>query len=149
MDKGQHLRLFIEETSTNKVIAMSTEMNFHASAQTENSTTKDTTDATGAVWDEFEVTGRTANIDFTALIAVGTDTAKTFADMEAQVNDNLFNWKIAFASGDQNRTMGIIICSGQGKLVNVQATGQVDQQATYSGTINTWGPITPGTLPNS
>lgn len=148
MDKGQHLRLFIIEgtgTPTSKVIAMSTEMSLHGSAQTENSTTKDTTDATGAVWDEFEVTGRTYDINFSALIAAGTDsTGKTFADMLAKIDDSIISWQIALASGEQNRTKGTVICSGQGKLTNVQATGQVDSQATYSGTINGFGPLIAG-----
>ena len=145
MDKGQHLRLFVADGNTNSVIAMSTELSLHGSAQVENSTTKDTTDPTGAVWDENDIVGRTYDISFSALIASGTDTGgKTFADMLDNVNDEIINWKIAIASGEQNRTMGTVICSGQGKLTNVQATGQVSQQATYSGTINGYGPLIPG-----
>ena len=147
MEKGQHLRLFIVEGNTNKVIAMSTELSLHGSAQTENSTTKDTTDSSGAVWDENDVVGRTYDINFSSLVASGTDSGgKTFADMLAKVNDEIISWKIALASGEQNRTMGTVICSGQGKLTNVQATGQVSQQATYSGTINGYGPLVPGSL---
>ena len=145
MDKGQHLRLFVVDGNINSVIAMSTELSLHGSAQVENSTTKDTTDPTGAVWDENDIVGRTYDISFSALIASGTDTGgKTFADMLDNVNDEIINWKIAIASGEQNRTMGTVICSGQGKLTNVQATGQVSQQATYSGTINGYGPLIPG-----
>lgn len=145
MDKGQHLRLFIVDGNTNSVVAMSTELSLHGSAQVENSTTKDTTDSEGAVWDENDIVGRTYDINFSALIASGTDTGgKTFADMLDNVNDEIINWKIALASGEQNRTMGIVICSGQGKLTNVQATGQVSQQATYSGTVNGYGPLIPG-----
>ena len=147
MDKGQHLRLFIVEGSSNKVIAMSTELSLHGSAQTENSTTKDTTDSTGAVWDENDVVGRTYDINFSALVASGTDSdGKTFADMLGKVNDEIINWKIALASGEQNRTMGIVICSGLGKLTSIQATGQVSQQSTYSGTITGYGPLVPGSL---
>lgn len=147
MDKGQHLRLFITESNTDRVIAMATELSLHGSAQTENSTTKDTTDATGAVWDENDIVGRTYDINFSALVASGTDTnGKTFADMESKVSDDIINWKIAFASGENNRTMGIVICSGQGKMTNVQASGQVSQQATYSGTINGFGPLVPGSI---
>lgn len=151
MDKGQHIRLFIvggtAQSPTNEVIAMSTDLSLHGSVQTENSTTKDTTDETGAVWDEYEVTGRSADISFSALIAAGTDSAaKTFADMLANVSDTIINWKIAMASGASNRTMGTVICFGQGKLTSIQATGQVNQQATYSGTINVYGPITAGTV---
>ena len=145
MDKGQHLRLFITENSSDKVVALSTELSLHGSAQTENSTTKDTTDSTGAVWDENDVVGRTYDINFSALIASGTDTGgKTFADILAKVDDEIINWKIALASGEQNRTMGRIIVSGQGKFTNVQATGQVSQQSVYSGTINGYGPLVPG-----
>lgn len=142
MDKGQHLRLFITAQATEKVVAMSTELSFHGSAQTENSTTKDTTDAEGAVYDEFDVVGRAADINFSALVAAGTDTGgRTFADMLDNVNDTVFGWKIALASGNNNREMGQIICSGLGKLVNIQATGQVNQQATYSGSINVFGEV--------
>ena len=142
MDKGQHLRLFITESNTNMVIAMSTEMSLQGTAQTENSTTKDTTDASGSVWDEFEVVSRSAVINFSALMAAGSDTAAMrFQDMLSKVNDVRVNWKIAVASGQNNRTMGTVIASGQGKLVNVQATGQVGQQATYSGSINIYGPM--------
>ena len=151
MDKGQHLRLFIVEGTspqTSKVIAMSTELSLHGSAQTENSTTKDTTDVTGAVWDEFDVTGRSYDINFSALIAAGTDSnGKTFADMLGNVNDTIINWQIALASGENNRTKGTVICSGRGKMTNVQATGAVNQPATYSGTINGYGEIVPGTIP--
>ena len=99
------------------------------------------------MWDENDVVGRTYDINFSALIASGTDTGgKTFADILAKVDDEIINWKIALASGEQNRTMGRIIVSGQGKFTNVQATGQVSQQATYSGTIHGYGPLSPGSL---
>lgn len=148
MDKGQHLRLFITEgsgTTTDKVIAMATELTVHGSAQTENSTTKDTTDVSGAVWDEFEVTGRSLDINFSGLIAAGTDSAaETFNDMLSKITDTPINWKIAMASGANNRTMGAVICYGQGKITSIQATGQVDQQASYGGTIKNFGTVSVG-----
>ena len=143
MDKGQHIRLFITESNTDKVIALSTDMTLHLSATTENSTTKDTTDATGSVWDEFEVTQRSGDIQFSALVATGTDSAaKVLDDIESGVSDTAVNFKIAMASGANNRTIGTVICSGQGKITNMQATGQVGQNATYSGTINIYGALT-------
>lgn len=118
-------------------------MTLHLSATTENSTTKDTTDATGSVWDEFEVTQRSGDIQFSALVAAGTDSAaKVLDDIESGVSDTPVNFKIAMASGANNRTIGTVICSGQGKIVNMQATGQVGQNATYSGTINIYGALT-------
>lgn len=151
MDKGQHIRLFIvggtAQAPTNEVIAMSTDLSLHGSMQTENSTTKDDSDATGAVWDKNEVTGRTYDISGSALVAAGTDSAaKTFADMLANVNDVIVNWKIAMASGEKNRTMGTVICSGSAKLTSCQATGQVGSQSTYSYTLQGFGPLVAGTV---
>ena len=142
MDKGQHLRLFIKDGSSYDVIAMSTELTLHGSATTENTTTKDTTDSNGVAWDEFEVTQRSSDIQFKALVAAGTDTAaKTLADIESGVSDTEIDWEIALASGANNRTKGTVICSGKGKITNMQATGAVGNNATYSGTINVQGPL--------
>lgn len=144
MDKGQHLRLVFVESNTNKVIALATEMTLHLSAQTEDSTTKDTTDTNGD-WNEYEVTQRSGDISFGALIGVGTDAGgKSFADMINQVSDAFVNWKVVMVSGANNRVVGKTVCSGQGKLTNLQASAQNRQKATYSGTLNIYGPVTVG-----
>ncbi len=144
MDKGQHLRLLIVEGTTNKVIALSTEMTLHLSAQTEDSTTKDTTDTNGD-WNEYDVTQRSGDIQFGALIGVGTDAGgKSFADMINQVSDTIVNWKVVMTSGANNRVVGKEVCHGQGKLTNLQASAQNRQKATYSGTINIYGPVAVG-----
>ena len=144
MDKGQHLRLVFVESNTNKVIALSTEMTLHLSAQTEDSTTKDTTDTNGD-WNEYDVTQRSGDISFSALVGTGTDSGgKTFIDMINQVNDTLINWKVVMVSGANNRVVGKTVCSGQGKLTNVQASAQNRQKVTYSGTVNIYGPVTVG-----
>jgi hypothetical protein len=144
MDKGQHLRLLIVEGTTNKVIALSTEMTLHLSAQTEDSTTKDTTDTNGD-WNEYDVTQRSGDIQFGALIGVGTDAGgKSFADMINQVSDTIVNWKVVMTSGANNRVVGKEVCHGQGKLTNLQASAQNRQNATYSGTLNIYGPVAVG-----
>ena len=147
MDKGQHLRLVIVEgsgTTTTKVVALSTDMTLHLSAQTEDSSTKDTTDTNGS-WNEYDVTQRSGDISFNALVGVGTDAGgKSFADFIDQVSDSLINWKVVMVSGENNRTVGKTVCSGQGKLTNLQASAQNRQKATYSGTINIYGPVTAG-----
>lgn len=144
MDQGQHLRLFIIDGTSSYVIALSTECTLHLAAATENSSTKDTSDPSdGPVWDEYEITQRSGDIQFGALVAAGTDSAaKTLADIESGVNNDVIDWQIALASGTNNRTKGTVICSGQGKITNMQATGQVGQPASYSGTINIYGPVT-------
>jgi hypothetical protein len=144
MDKGQHLRLVIVESNTNKVIALSTEMTLHLSAQTEDSTTKDTTDTNGS-WNEYDVTQRSGDIQFGALIGVGTDAgAKTFADMINQVSDTLIDWKVVMVSGANNRVVGKEVCHGKGKLTNLRASAQNRQKATYSGTLNIYGAVSVG-----
>jgi hypothetical protein len=146
-DKGQHLRLLIMEgqPATGKVVALSTDLTLHLSAATENSTTKDTTDTNGN-YNEYDVTQRSGDIQFGALMGVGTDAGgKSFADFLDAVSDSLITWKIMFVSGNNNRVPGKTLCSGQGKLVNVNATGQNRQRATYTGGINIYGPVEVGT----
>jgi hypothetical protein len=146
MDKGQHLRLVFMEgaTPSSKVIALATDMTFHLSAQTEDSSTKDTTDTNGA-WNEYDVTARSGDIQFNALVGVGSDTGgKSFADLIDQVSDSLINWKVVMVSGAENRVVGKEVCHGQGKLTNLQASAQNRQKATYSGTLNIYGTVVVG-----
>ena len=129
-------------------IGLATDLTLHLSATTEDSTTKDTTDTTGQ-WTEFDVTGRSGDINFSALVAVLTgDTTdvngKYLADFIDAVSDTVVDWKIIFVSGNQNRTAGKTLCSGKGKLTNLQISAQNRQKASYSGTINLFGPVTVG-----
>lgn len=126
------------------VIGMATEMSLHLSATTEDSTTKDTTDTDG-IWNEYEVTQRSGDIQFGALIAAGTDSAaKTLNDMINAVSDTPINWKVVVTSGANNRVVGKTLCSGSGKVTSINPQGQNRQNATYSGTINIYGPVTVG-----
>ena len=92
MDKGQHLRLVFPEgsgTPTNKFVALATDLTCHFSATTENSTTKDSSDTNGN-WNEYDVTARSGDINFGALIGVGIDAAgKSFADWIDAVSDSV------------------------------------------------------------
>ncbi len=148
MDKGQHLRLVFPEgsgTVTNFFVAMATDLTVHFSAQTEDSTTKDSTDTNGD-WNEYDVTGRSGDIQFGALVGVGTDsTGKSFADWIDKVNDTLIPWKLVTVNSTNNRTIVKTVCSGNGKLSNLQASAQNRQKATYSGTLTMHGPVTVGT----
>ena len=100
-DKGQHLRLLIMEgtPATGRVVALSTDLTLHLSATTENSSTKDTTDTNGN-YNEYDVTQRSGDIQFGALVGVGTDTGgKSFDDFLNKVDDSLINWKHGYVSG--------------------------------------------------
>lgn len=152
MDKGQHLRLVITEgttTTTDKFVAMATDLTVHLSAQTEDSTTKDTTDSTGGNWLEYEVTSRTGDIQFSALVAVlGQNDAdangKYLEDFIDMVSDTVVNWKLLFVGGNSNRVKSKTLCTGQGKLTNLQVSAPNRQKGTYSGSLNIYGPVTVG-----
>ena len=148
MDKGQHLRLVFPEgtgTVTNKFVALATELTVHFSATTEDSTTKDSTDTNGD-WNEYDVTQRSGDIQFGALVGTGTDaTGKSFADWIDAVSDSVIPWKLVTVNNANNRTIVKTVCSGNGKLSNLQASAQNLQKATYSGTLTMYGPVTVGT----
>ena len=154
MEKGQHIRLIINglegSSVAYEVVCFARELTLHLSAQTEDSTTKDTTDSNGNIWNEYEVVGRSGDIQFGALLAYDTEGSAIsgsleMAHFEDAIKDTPVNWKIAMVSGENNRVIGKTICSGQGKISNLQATGTVKQQATYSGTLNIYGPVIVGT----
>ena len=146
-DKGQHLRVVFPEgtgTVVNKFVALGTNLSIHFSATTEESTTKD--DGGSAQWMKFEVTKRSGDIQIGALTGVGTDaTGKSLNDWIDAVNDSIIPWKLVTVSGDDDRTIVKTVCSGNGKLVNVQPVGQNQQKAQYTCTLNMYGPVTVGT----
>lgn len=161
MEKGQYLRLLVLDNSAKYVVALSKSLSFHLSAQVEEDSTKDDGNVNnGVIWNEYGVTKRSGNIDFGALIGVGTDPYSpavpepspspevvgglSFADWINKVEDTVVNWKIVFVDGAKNRDIGKTVCSGSGKMVNVRANGTNQQRASYNGTINIYGAVTVG-----
>ena len=142
MDKGQHLRLLIKESTSKLPFALAVGLQFHLSATTEDSTTKDTTDTNGT-WNEYDVTQRSGDIQVDALIGTGTDAAaKTLNDVINAVSDTAIDWELALVGGTNNRTVVTTIATGKGKITNVQPSGANRQKAQYSCTINVYGPVT-------
>jgi len=142
MDKGQHLRLLIKNGQTKQPFALATGLTFHLSAATEDSTTKDTTDTTG-IWNEYEVTQRSGDIQIDALVGVGSESAaKTLNDVINGINDATFDWELAIVGGANNRVVSSTIATGQGKFVSVNPTGQNRQNASYTASMNIYGPVT-------
>lgn len=151
MQKGQYYRLLLSSTANpTKVIAAAKEMQLHLSAQTEESSTKDTTgDAL-----EYEVTGQSYDITGSALILTPTDTLATSAnalnDMETYAlgangaGDTLLYWKICVMEGTNNRTVDEVLFSGTAKLTQLQMNGQNKQNATFSYTLTGYDAITVG-----
>lgn len=142
MKRGQYIRLLLSTAAKpNYYIAAAKDMNLHLSAQTEESSTKDTTgDAL-----EYEVTGLSYEITGSALLLTGNDTLMTggqgLNDMMGYLNDQTLYWKIALVNGDNNRTVVQDICSGTAKLTNLQVNGQNRQNANYSYTLKGQGAI--------
>ncbi|MBQ2209029.1 MAG: hypothetical protein II404_03585 [Prevotella sp.] len=146
MKKGQYIRLLVSVAANpSTVVAAAKQMALHGSAQTEDSTTKDTTGTDL----EYEVTGQSYDITGSGLVLTPNDTLLTGAvglnDFENWIKDQLLNWKICVMEGTNNRTVVETIASGQGKLTNLQIQAQNKQNATYNYTINGYGPIVPGT----
>ena len=137
-----------ESTPTTNFVAYATDLTAHFSAQTEDATTKDTTDTTGG-WLVYDVTARSGDIQFSAILAVLDgqtidDGGYYLEDFIEKVNDTAVDWKLLFVGGAKNRVKSKTLCTGKGKLTSLTATGQNRQNATFSGTINLYGPITVG-----
>ena len=145
MQKGQYIRLLVSlAANPSTVVAAAKQMALHGSAQTEDSSTKDTT---GSAL-EYEVTGQSYDITGSGLVLTPNDTLLTGAiglnDFESWLQDQVLNWKICVMEGTNNRTVVETIASGQGKLTNLQIQAQNKQNATYNYTINGYGAIVPG-----
>ena len=142
MNRGQYFRLFLGTTANPTTpIAAAKQMALHGSAQTEESSTKDTTgDAL-----EYEVTGLSYEITGGALAITVNDTLMTgangIANIESWIKDQLLYWRICLCEGTKNRTIVEEICSGTGKLTSLQIQAPNRQKTTYNYTLTGYGPI--------
>lgn len=142
MQKGQYIRLLISTAANpTTVIAAAKQMALHGSAQTEDSSTKDTTGDSL----EHEVTGQSYDITGGGLVLTPDDSLLTggvgLNDFETWVTDQLLNWRICVMEGDKNRTIKEEICHGQCKCTNLQIQAQNQQVATYNYTLTGYGAI--------
>lgn len=146
MQKGQYVRLLVAlAANPSTVVAAAQQMALHGSAQTEDSTTKDTTGSDL----EFEVTGQSYDITGSGLVLTLNDALLTGAvslnEFENWLKDQLLYWRICVMEGTNNRTVVEEIAHGNGKLTNLQIQAQNRQNANYNYTINGYGAIVPGT----
>ena len=143
MQKGQYYRLLLAAAANpTKVIAAAKTMAFHASLQTEESSTKDTTGDTL----EYEATGQSYDISGSGLVLTPSDTLNTGAnslnDMENYVRNTLLYWKICLVNGTNNRTVVEEIASGTCKCTQLQIQSQTKQAVQYNYTLNGYGAFT-------
>lgn len=146
MQKGQYVRLLVAlAANPSTVVAAAKQMALHGSAQTEDSTTKDTTGSDL----EFEVTGQSYDITGSGLVLTPNDSLLTGAvglnDFENWLKDQLLYWRICVMEGTNNRTIVSEIAHGNGKLTNLQIQAPNKQNVNYNYTINGYGAIVPGT----
>ena len=146
MKRGQYIRLLLAPVNhTQEVIAAAKQCALHGTAQTEESSTKDTTGDDL----EFEVTSLGYEITGSALVLTADDAllrnAVSLSDLVDSLKNQLFNWKICVMEGTNNRTVVEEIAHGQAKLTNLQAQAPNKQNTTYNYTLAGYGPIVPGT----
>lgn len=146
MKRGQYIRLLLASVNnTQKVIAAAKQLTLHGTAQTEESSTKDTTGDDL----EFEVMSLGYEITGSALVLAPEDylssNAVSLSEFIDSLKNRLFNWKICVMEGTNNRTIVEEIAHGQAKLTNLQATAPNKQNTTYNYTLAGYGPIVPGT----
>ena len=147
--KGQFVRLFLSSDNTTapaKVIAAAKSLSLHVSMTLEDATTKDTT----GNWQIQEPTGLSYDISTSALVR-GNDTitsavaAQDLASIESIYESGTpVKWKIANASGANNRTAGAVIASGSVLLTQLTLNGPNRQNATFTAQLNGYGAYTVG-----
>lgn len=135
--QGQHLRLqFGAAAGSKSFVAYSTDLTFHVSNTLENSTTKDTTDAS-APWIEQEKTKH--NIDGSIIAIMDEGEAQNFTDA-AQAGEQV--WELDWVSGNQNRVVSTKICSGDKMLLsNVEISAPRDGFCQLTGNFVIFGAI--------
>ena len=145
--KGQFVRLFLSDTSNPAlVIAGAKTLSLHVSLSLEDATTKDTP----GTWSVQEPTGYTYDISSNALVAsnetiTSSVQGQTLASlMEHYEASDLLYWQIANVSGDNQRTKGAVICSGQCRISSLAINAANRQVATYDTSLAGYGDYTVG-----
>ena len=147
--KGQFVRLYLSSDNSaapTSVIAAAKQLSLHVSLSLEDSTTKDTT----GDYVIQEPVALNYDISTTALVRSGESItssvgAKGLADIETiYENSTPVKWKIANASGANNRTASATIASGSCIVSQLQLSGQNKQNATYQATLTGYGDYSVG-----
>ena len=145
--KGQFVRLFLSDSSNPAmVVAGAKTLQLHVSMSLEDATTKDTP----GTWQVQEPTGLSYDISTNALVAsnetitsaVGGQTLATIMDFYE--SSTLLYWQIANVSGDNQRTKGSVIVSGQARIGSIAVNAANRQVATYDTQLSGYGDYTVG-----
>ena len=140
--KGQFVRLFLSTTANPAhVLAGAKTLQLHVSMSLEDATTKDTP----GTWQVQEPTGLSYDISTNALVA-SNETITSSVDgyaiddlMNIYESSNLLYWQIANVSGDNQRTKGSVIVSGQARIGSIAVNAANRQVATYDTQLSGYG----------
>lgn len=144
MTRGQFVRLFLSSDGTNtpvKVIGAAKQLTMHISVTLENASTKDT----DGDWVLNEPTSINYDITSNALIEGGDAiTSQVGAQGLSDLQDiyeagNPVKWQIANVSGDNQRTKGAVVASGNVILTQLQINGPLQSAASYTATMRGYG----------
>ena len=145
--KGQFVRLFLGSTANPAyVIAGAKTLSLHVSLSLESATTKDTP----GTFDVQEPTGYTYDISTNALVA-SNETITSSVDgyalddlMNIYEGSSLLYWQITNVSGDNQRTKGSVIASGQCRISSIAVNAANRQVTTYDTSLAGYGDLTVG-----
>lgn len=145
MIKGQNIRLLLSATGVGDFnpLAAAKDLTVHFSAQTEDGSTKDVS----GNWMDYDIASLSYDISSSCLVLTDDDAlgelsdAKVLDDFINQFDDRLVDWRLQYMSGTNNRVEGPIIMSGQAKITKLDINAQNGQKASYSVSLNGYGPI--------
>ena len=144
--KGQFVRLFLGSDNSAvpaKVVAAARSLSLHVSATLESATTKDTE----GDWDVQSVTGVSFDISSGALVGSDDVITSSVQDQDFASLEDIYEaaapvrFQIANVSGLNNRTKGIVICSGSVVISQLTLNAPNRQNATYSATLTGYGTL--------
>lgn len=146
IQKGQYFRLFLSSNGVadpSRVISAAKQLTLHLSLTLEESTTKDTE----GDWVRQEPTGISFDISSNALMRSGEPITssvdgQTLADIETIFNNAVpVKFEIAAVSGTNNRTKGVVFCSGKVIITSLVMNGPNRANADYTTTLNGFGDL--------
>ena len=143
--KGQHLRIKIG----GKFVAFAQEATVHIANQTEDSSTKDTTDG---MWAKNEITGKSWDISANALYSVDEDATGMNAEeaLDIALANAPVQVEFVMTSGEQNRTASGVKYTGNAIVNDISVSAPNRQNASYQISMNGDGPLVKsGTSNNS
>lgn len=145
--KGQFMRLFLSTTANPAlVVAGAKSLSLHVGITLSDATTKDT----DGDWQVQEPTELSYDITSGALIDSGETITSAVngqtlsALMSSYEDEDLMYWQLAPVSGDNNRTKGAVVASGQAYITQLDINAANRQVGMYNTRLSGYGAYTVG-----